>query len=95
MRYYNVSETANLLGVHPQTVRRWEVEGVLIPDHKTPRGHRRYSEEQLKSFIGMKENKTIVNIKGTDISADDISALSDIQLDALYKSVKKERRSRK
>lgn len=33
---------AEQLGVHPQTIRRWDREGQLVADFRTPGGHRRY-----------------------------------------------------
>jgi len=36
------SEAAELLGVAPQTLRRWESEGNLLPDEPTAGGRRRY-----------------------------------------------------
>lgn len=38
----NISETAKMLGVAQSTLRRWEVEGRLLPDELTKGGHRRY-----------------------------------------------------
>jgi DNA-binding transcriptional MerR regulator len=37
------------------TLRRWELQGILKPHHKSPTGYRYYSEEQLKNYIAGKE----------------------------------------
>jgi putative resolvase len=37
-----IQEAAEFLGVCPQTLRRWEREGRLLPDERTPGGRRRY-----------------------------------------------------
>lgn len=42
----NLSEAAELLGVHPSTVRAWADRGE-IPMHKTAGGHRRFRREEL------------------------------------------------
>ena len=44
-----ISKAAKQLGVSINTLRRWDKEGLLIPE-KTPKGHRRYDEEELKIF---------------------------------------------
>jgi excisionase family DNA binding protein len=44
--WLSLSETANLLGVHPSTVRLWSDKGVL-PTHKTQGGHRRYKRNEI------------------------------------------------
>ena len=45
-----IKEASTLLGVHPQTLRRWEKDGKLIPS-KTPNGQRRYSKEDTPKKI--------------------------------------------
>ncbi|TEB05702.1 hypothetical protein Psch_02743 [Pelotomaculum schinkii] len=44
-------QLAKLLNVWPETLRRWEREGKLIP-LRTPGGHRRYKESQIMALIG-------------------------------------------
>nr|WP_244228579.1 MerR family DNA-binding transcriptional regulator [Methylacidiphilum sp. Yel] len=38
----SIQEAAEFLGVAPQTLRRWESEGNLLPDEPTAGGRRRY-----------------------------------------------------
>lgn len=38
-----VGEAARILGVHPDTLRRWERNGVISSFRVSPRGQRRYS----------------------------------------------------
>jgi putative resolvase len=45
----NISKAARELGVHQETLRRWEVMG-KIEVERTPRGHRRYDLSKLKGF---------------------------------------------
>jgi predicted site-specific integrase-resolvase len=44
----SIQETADFLGVSPQTLRRWEREGRLLPDERTPGGRRRYDLARLR-----------------------------------------------
>ncbi len=41
-----LSEVAELLGVHPSTVRNWSDQGIL-PVHRTNGGHRRYQRSEV------------------------------------------------
>lgn len=43
-----IHEAAEALGVSPQTLRRWEREGRLLPDERTAGGRRRYDLARLK-----------------------------------------------
>lgn len=51
IKYMTVAEFASKIGVHPQTVRKWDKEGVLKPHHVLPSGRRLYSEEQVEEII--------------------------------------------
>lgn len=57
----NIKEASEYLNVHPDTLRRWDKEGKLVPV-KTDGGHRRYQKETLDEFIGIhqKEVKEVV-----------------------------------
>ena len=44
--WLSLSEAADLLGVHPSTVRLWSDKGVL-PVHRTQGGHRRYKRSEV------------------------------------------------
>lgn len=50
MSKLTISEAAKLKGVAPSTLRRWEVEGKLIPE-RTQNGHRRY---EMAALLGIK-----------------------------------------
>lgn len=47
-RLISIGEAAKLLGVSPQTLRRWEREGRLLPTERTSGGQRRYDLTQLR-----------------------------------------------
>ncbi len=44
--WLSLSDAAQMLGVHPSTVRLWSDKGVL-PVHKTQGGHRRYRRSEI------------------------------------------------
>ncbi len=44
--WLSLSDAAEILGVHPSTVRLWSDKGVL-PVHKTQGGHRRYKRSEI------------------------------------------------
>lgn len=52
-RLLNIKEASELKGVSISTMRRWEKEGKLIPDEKTPSGHRlmRVFQVTIKKMI--------------------------------------------
>ncbi len=49
-RLIAIGEAAEALGVSITTLRRWEVEGKMIPE-RTASGHRRYDLSKLKPEI--------------------------------------------
>jgi len=48
---FTVSELARLLNVHINTVRRWSNQGILKAYRIGPRGDRRFSKEDVDSFL--------------------------------------------
>lgn len=55
MSKLSISEAAKVKGVSASTLRRWEVEGRLIPE-RTANGHRRYDLAQL---LGIKSGNSL------------------------------------
>ncbi len=51
--WMNLSETADVLGVHPSTVRNWSNQG-LLPVHRTQGGHRRYRRSEMELWLQSK-----------------------------------------
>jgi excisionase family DNA binding protein len=45
--WLGLAETAEILGVHPNTLRRWGDQG-LLPVHRTEGGHRRFRREDIE-----------------------------------------------
>jgi excisionase family DNA binding protein len=48
--WLTLSDAAEILGVHPSTVRKWSDEGVL-PVRRTQGGHRRYLRSEVELWI--------------------------------------------
>ena len=46
-RFVKIGEASKILGVNPQTLRRWEEGGVIEPAKRTPKGTRLYSLQEL------------------------------------------------
>ncbi len=61
-KWLSLSEAAQVLGVHPGTVRNWSDQGV-IPVHRTSGGHRRYLHNELDLWVQSQrmENQDDVN----------------------------------
>ena len=55
-----VREVADLLHVHPNTLRRWSNKGVIRAYRITPRGDRRFKREEIDRFL------TELNGRGDD-----------------------------
>ena len=46
-RFVKIDEAAKLLGVSVQALRNWEMEGKIMPSHRTPGGQRMYDLAEL------------------------------------------------
>lgn len=49
--FLTAQEFADKIGVHVQTIRKWDKNAVLKPHHTTPGGHRLYSQEQVEAYF--------------------------------------------
>lgn len=58
--WLSLGEAAQLLGVHPGTVRNWSNQGQL-PVHRTKGGHRRYRRNEVELWIQSKQAKRPVD----------------------------------
>lgn len=50
-KFLTISEFANAIGVHEQTLRKWDKDGKLKPNHKTPNGRRAYTQQQVDDYF--------------------------------------------
>jgi putative resolvase len=67
-RYIKIGEAAKLLGVTPQTVRRWEREGQILPVRRSEGGTRYYDLNQL---LGLKELESDLTVAYARVSSRD------------------------
>lgn len=51
--YYFIGEFADLIGVTPSVLIRWEREGKLTPSYRDEKGYRRYSKHQLADILNI------------------------------------------
>ena len=51
-RWLSVSKTADLIGVHPATIRVWEKEGKIDGIIRTLGGHRRIPISEVERLLG-------------------------------------------
>ena len=52
-RFVKIGEAAKLLGVSVQALRNWEMEGKIMPSHRTPGGQRMYD---LAELLGLNDS---------------------------------------
>jgi excisionase family DNA binding protein len=57
-RLLNITKAAQLLGVHPLTLRSWADKG-YVPYFRTPGGHRRFRAEDLSAFLAEMNQGTL------------------------------------
>lgn len=55
-KYYSIRKLSKMMDVSAQTLRNWEKSGKLIPEYKTNSGYRYYSQEQIDTITGNKNN---------------------------------------
>lgn len=48
--WISLKEAAEIVGVHPSTIRLWSDKGIL-PVHRTPGGHRRYRRADVELWV--------------------------------------------
>jgi excisionase family DNA binding protein len=51
VRLLGIREAAEILGVNPETLRRWDRDGKLAAVKVSKRGDRRYRKENIELFI--------------------------------------------
>ena len=49
--YLSIQEAADLLGVSPQTLRKWEKQGDLVPYRNPINRYRMYKVSQIETFL--------------------------------------------
>lgn len=70
---FTISDAAKMLGVSVSTLRRWEMEGKLIPT-RTAAGHRRYDLSKLKPDLFHADSSICRTIAYARVSSNDQKA---------------------
>lgn len=63
--YLSIHKVSVILGVTPQTLRKWEQSGYFVPAQKRANGYRYYSKTQVEEFsekLNIVKNKNRINI---------------------------------
>jgi excisionase family DNA binding protein len=68
-----LGEASRLLGVDPDTLRRWADEG-RVPAFTTPGGHRRFERRALEQLIASRRTGPVGGLASVGISQDRLSA---------------------
>ncbi len=58
MKKITIAEAAAMFGVHVDTLRDWEQQGLVVPS-RTPGGHRRYDVDELEGIMDRKPKLTL------------------------------------
>lgn len=64
MKFLKVKEMAELIGVHEDTLRRWDNNENFPCHHRTSGGQRVYSIEQAACFLKVTEQEVLDMLKG-------------------------------
>ncbi|MBN2147388.1 MAG: helix-turn-helix domain-containing protein [Anaerolineales bacterium] len=59
--WLSLSEAAEIIGVHPSTVRSWADRG-LLPVQRTQGKHRRFHREDIQTWIRSKNNPQVIEV---------------------------------
>lgn len=73
-KFVSIGEAAKLLGVTPQTLRRWEDKGTFLPDERTPGGQRRYDLTRLRPEMFHQDDAPRATIAYARVSSHDQKA---------------------
>jgi putative resolvase len=53
MKLIKIGKVAEKFGVHPDTIRDWEVKGELLPFRRSMGGTRFYREQDIDAILGI------------------------------------------
>lgn len=82
--YYSITQAAEFLGIHPETLRRWDRSKKLQAEIINERGDRRYELEKLKKFKDMVKLETDDHEEAEKIINKSLDLLEDVAEKAKY-----------
>lgn len=82
--YYSITQAAEFLGIHPETLRRWDRSKKLQAEIINERGDRRYELEKLKKFKDMVKLETDDNEEAEKIINKSLELLEDVAEKSKY-----------
>jgi len=65
MKTYTIGEVAERFGIHKDTLRNWEKDGLVIPDRIGSRGDRVYTDSHIATIIDKKLAQSVVALEET------------------------------
>ena len=91
-KHYSIDEFSKRIGVASSTLRNWDKSGTLVPHHRTPGGHRVYTEEQAITYLSPTITDTGIKHLGVEFADGTIVKIhcrefSDYDLKLLYYSL--------
>lgn len=51
MKYYSITEFAQMVGMCVSTIRIYDEQGLLLPHHRSIKGKRFYTQDQVDAFL--------------------------------------------
>jgi excisionase family DNA binding protein len=83
-QWMTLSEAAHYIGVHPSTLRDWAERGV-IPHLRTPGGHRRFIEDDLRAYVASNRHTAASSMRTGDIADRALQRIQhDVPTDATW-----------
>ena len=80
--YLNISQVAKLVGVNPQTIRRWDKSGKFVSSRHPINNYRVYTQNQVEVLLT--ELKSVKNIVSVPTGSVEASPCFQTKLGKLY-----------
>lgn len=85
MKYLGVRQAADALGVHENTIRRWDARGIISAARLPGSNHRRFDPKEIEK-VRSDMIRRVVRDHSADIVADDAPVLRGSLDDSLWDS---------
>lgn len=76
---YTIGEIADEFGVHKDTLRNWEKDGLVVPDRVGPRGDRVYTDEHMARIVDKKLAQSVSSLGSTASMDTDKMSLAQLK----------------